>query len=197
MSEDERVAVTDVVREKEGDRSDGRQERQIATLEEGEVDRDHDNNEPEEDEEVDPLAQVSVNIKTERVSRSFKCSYCPKFFTLSDNLEEHISRRHPGKKSKKSKKKLKGLKEERLVQRRRSVPAQRRTDIPEGEGFPCKECGKPFKTESMAEFHYTDVHVQGHFPCKGGCGKIFTSKNKMSSHWSRHCNDKSKKRNSL
>lgn len=45
----------------------------------------------------------------------------------------------------------------------------------------------------MAGFNFTDVPVQGHFPCKG-CWKIYTSnlkrKNKLSFHWSSHCNDK-------
>lgn len=211
MSEDERLAVTDVVTEKEG-RSTGAHndeddEPLAATLEEGEVDNDADD---------DPLSNA-VNVKQERVlqkQRPFKCDYCAKSFTLSDNLEEHISRRHPAQAKQMKSTSAKVMKLQRGFQKqiqikssismvkskskkRMSMPVtQHRQDIPEGEGFPCGECGRVYKTESMQKFHYTDVHVQGHFPCRGNCGKVFTSSNKMSSHYSRHCNP-NRKRNSL
>lgn len=209
MSEDERLAVTDVVTEKEGGsransaHNDVDDEQLAATLEEGEVD----NN----DIDNDPLSNV-VNVKKERVlqkQKPYKCDYCAKSFTLLDNLEEHISRRHPGqaKKSAKALKLQRGFQKQIQIkssmsivktQKKKSMQmTQHRQDIPEGEGFPCGECGRVYKTEAMQKFHYTDVHVQGHFPCRGDCGKIFTSKNKMSSHWSRHCNPNNRKRNSL
>ena len=205
MTEDERLAVTDVVKEKEVGAGAGQEEEQEATLEEGEVgaEQDHDPLSP-----AAPARVVRVNVKQERITaqRPYKCSYCPKSFTLSDNLDEHINRKHPSKavKNKQSATRLlsrrgiqkPGQKVTTVAVRRRSAP-RGSPDVPEGEGFKCDECGNVYKTQSMKNFHYTDVHVQGHFPCKGGCGKIFTSKNKMSSHWSRHCGPSSRKRNSL
>ena len=178
MSEEERLAVTDVVSEKDSDlnvREAPIRRRGLpldATLEEVAMDKSRDVDDPSEEYDEDPLAHVSVK----KENQSFR----------SD------------KKSNLLRKKMNKVpKREQLINRRRSAPVPRRNDIPDGEGFPCKECNKPFKTQAMADFHFTDVHVQGHFPCKGGCGKIFTSKNKMSSHWSRNCNQRRQSRNSL
>ena len=198
MTEEERKTVNDVVVEKE---SDPIQETEpslevfvpVATLEEGEVHED-----PE-----------TRDIKMERISvDSYNCDFCQKSFTLQENLQEHIGRKHPNKKKSRklsqskaarSVKLPRGFQKQKLISRPRKIVTPRRQsqDIPEGEGFPCKECGKEFRTQSMAEFHYTDVHVTGHFPCKGNCGKVFTSKNKMSSHWSRHCNPRNRNRLSM
>ena len=203
MSEEERKTVNEVVREKEV-ASDTIQDLEpslevfvpLATLEEGELQGD-----------LDARA-----IKRERVSAdSYNCDFCQKSFTVEENLQEHMGRKHPTKsqarKHNQSLSKARSVKlprgfqkqNNKLVSRQRKNvnPRRQSSDIPEGEGFPCKECGKEFRTLSMAEFHYTDVHVAGHFPCKGNCGKIFTSKNKMSSHWSRHCNPRNKNRFSL
>jgi len=60
-----------------------------------------------------------------------------------------------------------------------------------GKGHPCKECGKEFRNEATLARHFEDIHQAGEFPCPGDtslCGKVFTSKNKMSSHYSRNCN---------
>ena len=59
-------------------------------------------------------------------------------------------------------------------------------DPPEGEGHACPECGKRFKVRTAMMRHFEDLHQPGEFPCKG-CGKMFTSKNKQSSHYSRNC----------
>ena len=206
MTDDERLAVTDVVREKEVDtrevrsREEEEDEGQVTTLEEGQV--------PAETAgavEEDPLSQSltrpRVQVKQERVQRQHRCSHCPKSFSLSDSLAEHIRRKHPHRAKitppegmRVKLRKGATMKQGQVMIQRKSMSRPRQQpDIPEGEGFPCGECGRVYKTEAMQKFHYTDVHVQGHFPCKGGCGKIFTSKNKMSSHWSRHCNDKSRR----
>lgn len=202
MTDEERIAVTDVVREKDVDTREVRPQEEeedngpVTTLEEGQV--------PAEALEEDPLSQSlpqpRIRVKEERVQRQFRCRHCPKSFSLSDSLEEHIRRKHPGQAKKPTpagmKKEKKNSLKQILIKRKSMSRPRQQPDIPEGEGFPCGDCGRVYKTEAMQKFHYTDVHVQGHFPCKGGCGKIFTSKNKMSSHWSRHCNDKSR-RNSL
>ena len=37
--------------------------------------------------------------------------------------------------------------------------------------------------------HHVDVHVVGSYPCPGEkCGKVFTSTNKQTSHYSKNCN---------
>ena len=221
MTEEERRTVNEVVGEKEvadhsdegGDGGDvseftdwSEPSTEIffpeATLEEGELQADYD----------------VRNIKQEKGSENYyKCDFCLKSFTVRENLVEHVSRKHPTKKQINKKKRSQpaasllktssSVKIPRGVQnkntnlisrkRRSANPRRQQQDIPEGEGFPCRQCGKVFRTENMEKFHYTDVHEQGHFPCKGGCGKIFTSKNKMSSHWSRHCNPRSKNRMSM
>jgi len=60
-----------------------------------------------------------------------------------------------------------------------------------GKGHPCNDCGKEFRNESILKAHQEDVHQSGEFPCPGDkklCGKVFSSRNKMSSHYSRNCN---------
>lgn len=60
-----------------------------------------------------------------------------------------------------------------------------------GKGKPCNDCGKEFRNEAVLERHIEDLHRPGEFPCPGEqaiCGKVFTSRNKMSSHYSRNCN---------
>jgi len=57
---------------------------------------------------------------------------------------------------------------------------------PEGEGFPCPDCGKRFTKKTAMLRHQEDLHQPGEFPCRG-CGKMFSSKNKLSSHYSRNC----------
>ena len=205
MSNDERLAVTDVVKEKEKEneitnetprvsRRNGGRSANI-TLEEGEVNSQFDfNTENSANEDVDPLANVSVSSVSSLSTRPVSV----KLERASQRTLENPAIVKLSKKQKKLQKRLqKNLKAEKLIQRKKYSTPRQRPEIPEGEGFPCTDCGNVYKTEAMQKFHYTDVHVQGHFPCKGGCGKIFTSKNKMSSHWSRHCNDKSKKRVSI
>ena len=206
MTEEERRTVNEVVGEKEVGDVDGEITNSepsteiffpVTTLEEGELEADYD----------------WRNIKQEKVTEnSHKCDFCLKSFTVQENLVEHINRRHPTKEDKRSqpaclRKKSSSVKLPRgfqnkntkIINRKRKStnPRRQQQNIPEGEGFPCRECGKVFRTENMEKFHYTDCHVQGHYPCKGGCGKIFTSKNKMSSHWSRHCNPRKQNRMSM
>ena len=60
-----------------------------------------------------------------------------------------------------------------------------------GKGVPCKECGKEFRDQRTMGRHFEDLHQPGNFPCPGDkriCGKVFSSSNKMSSHYSRNCN---------
>jgi len=53
-----------------------------------------------------------------------------------------------------------------------------------GVGKECPECSK---VVGNLKTHIEDMHSPpGHFPCSG-CGKVYTSKNKQSSHYSRNC----------
>jgi len=63
-----------------------------------------------------------------------------------------------------------------------------------GKGTDCPLCGKQFPTNGPMRRHFEDIHQPGEYPCPGeGCGKVFTSKNKMSSHRSRNCNPNNQK----
>lgn len=67
-----------------------------------------------------------------------------------------------------------------------------------GSGTVCPACNKEFKLNTHMRLHFKDIHQPGHFPCTGeNCGKVFTSKNKMSSHRSRHCNPNKAQRRTL
>jgi len=55
-----------------------------------------------------------------------------------------------------------------------------------GDGKICRLCDKQFPNNPSMKRHFEDIHQPGEFPCKG-CGKIFTSMNKVSSHYSRNC----------
>jgi len=67
-----------------------------------------------------------------------------------------------------------------------------------GDGKVCPICFKEFPKNGPMRRHFEDIHQTGEFPCPG-CQKMFTSKNKMSSHFSRHCNPNNinKKRKTL
>ena len=57
---------------------------------------------------------------------------------------------------------------------------------PPGEGVACPDCGKRFRSRGPMLRHFEDLHQPGEYPCRG-CGRVFTSKNKVSSHFSRNC----------
>ena len=58
------------------------------------------------------------------------------------------------------------------------------------------ECPICHKVRTNLKTHIADVHSTGSFPCPV-CNKMFTSKNKMGSHWSRICNPNHKTRKSI
>ena len=255
MSEEERLAVKDVIKDRiEPDSASD----QNTTLE-------------EDTEEVKPK-----KIKSKEVTKAarFQCDDCPISFTMENNLEEHIARKHKKKispnnsKSKEildaidrknaidgefsktmktfktasdslkktniatispkstpkatlekvvqglSAKKLKTLDvsikkdgEEVEVKRKNltsTTPVPKKNtskvnktgngstlvaepDQEPGEGKVCPLCSKEFPKNGPMRRHFEDIHQPGEFPCSG-CQKMFTSKNKMSSHYSRHCN---------
>lgn len=59
-----------------------------------------------------------------------------------------------------------------------------------GSGRDCPLCQKEFPANGPMRRHFEDIHQPGEYPCKG-CGKVFTSKNKVSSHYSRNCKRRS------
>jgi len=97
--------------------------------------------------------------------------------------------------------KLKKKKFERLQKIDRShTPNKKIADAGEdpGTGTTCPLCGKQFPKNGPMRRHFEDIHQPGEYPCPGeGCGKVFTSKNKMSSHRSRNCNPNKDRRKTL
>ena len=55
-----------------------------------------------------------------------------------------------------------------------------------GDGTTCPLCQKEFTSNAPMKRHFEDIHQPGEYPCKG-CNKVFSSKNKVSSHYSRNC----------
>jgi hypothetical protein len=55
-----------------------------------------------------------------------------------------------------------------------------------GSGNFCPMCAKEFKSNGPMRRHFEDIHLPGEFPCPG-CQRIFSSRNKVSSHFSRNC----------
>ena len=55
-----------------------------------------------------------------------------------------------------------------------------------GDGLVCPLCQKEFQANGPMRRHFEDIHQPGEYPCKG-CNKVFSSKNKVSSHYSRNC----------
>ena len=203
------------------------------------------------EEERDAVKDV-INDKIEQAFKTepkkeesvrFRCNHCPISFTMKDNLNEHLLRKHKVKVTNKS-----GVKITPVVSskpnnnvRRQSVPnvkfekvsrvedendenedpltstperkKSRRsemkrdlsqkvkvqgrrtsvgngmlaeTDENPGDGLSCPLCQKEFKANGPMRRHFEDIHQPGEFPCRG-CNKVFSSKNKMSSHYSRNC----------
>jgi len=93
-------------------------------------------------------------------------------------------------KGKKLKLKNKKFKKLQKIDRSRTPNKQiADANVDPGTGTSCPLCGKQFPKNGPMRRHFEDIHQPGEYPCPGeGCGKIFTSKNKMSSHRSRNCN---------
>jgi len=58
-----------------------------------------------------------------------------------------------------------------------------------GRGRVCRVCGKKLSDTMNMRRHFKDVHQPGEFPCQV-CGKIYTSSNKVYSHYTRYCKQK-------
>jgi len=232
MSEEERVAVREVIKdriESECDRaSNGPQNNTVvATLEETE----------------------STEMKPKRGTR-YPCSMCPISFTMEVNLKTHMEIHEKQAKLKSLKQqneksreiieaisikegaksrlslnnKIDKIKENQFRERTKEIKSFSSTatvsrsskpnpkdnesksklnmtrdgnkeivekDQDPGDGKECPVCKKQFTSNGPMRRHFEDIHQPGEFPCKG-CGKVFSSKNKVSSHYSRNC-----KRNSL
>ena len=110
----------------------------------------------------------TVNIKTEFISR------------------KHLTKTSPIRK--KSKANLK-QKAKRSSVGRTENPVLAGPGMEAGDGKICRICYKEFPGNGPMRRHFEDLHNPGEYPCKG-CQKIFTSKNKVSSHYSRNCKRK-------
>jgi len=58
-----------------------------------------------------------------------------------------------------------------------------------GQGRVCRVCGKKLSDTMNMRRHFKDVHQPGEYPCQV-CGKIYTSPNKVYSHYKRYCKQK-------
>jgi len=97
------------------------------------------------------------------------------------DLWNHLSSNESTPKNEVKQKDKKRKKAQRYSEEVLEVKKPRRS----GVGSECPVC---HKFVSMPRQHMEDMHSPpGHFPCRG-CDKVFTSKNKESSHYSRHCN---------
>ena len=150
-----------------------------------------------------------------RSSNRYKCDHCPVSFTIQSNLAEHLERKHrivvpkedtesvfvdtkigltgtrSNRKSQtksnsvqKTKISVKSKIDESRISIRRTRPGD------PGTGHICRLCSKEFPGNGAMRRHFEDIHDPGEYPCKG-CGKMFTSRNKVSSHYSRNCKRKS------
>ena len=126
----------------------------------------------------------------ERAVVEFPCPECDRTFDLKIKLNRHLKLH-----TKKNEAKTAGFVTPLRVKSEPGETPSKSTgkrapknwiEPPEGEGHSCPECGKRFKVKTAMMRHFEDLHQPGEFPCKG-CGKMFTSKNKQSSHYSRNC----------
>jgi len=276
MSEEERLAVKDVIKDRIEPDSESDQN---TTLEE-----DADEVKPKkavtmaDEAKLKKAVKIADEVKPKKAIKEaeikaarFQCSDCPISFTMANNLEEHVARKHPNKKRTKSKdildaidrknaidgefsktmksfktageslkktsiatitpkstskpsleKVVKGLSVKKMnsldvsikkdgeevevkrknltsttpVPKKKTVAVKKKGDTsvvvagPDqtaGDGTVCPICSKEFPKNGPMRRHFEDIHQPGEFPCSG-CQKMFTSKNKMSSHYSRHCN---------
>jgi len=218
MSEEERLAVKDVIKDRIEQDSES----------------DHNTSLDENSEEKSKTEESEKkNLSEEKEEKPVRhqCGYCPISYVKSDNLEEHLAKKHPNKKTKSKvisdalDKKNSNGKIEKVAQngqvmkklkstnvndknveetetKRKNLTAT--TPVPKdkssksqiadadqspGGGKICPICLKEFPKNGPMRSHFVDIHQPGEFPCPG-CNKVFTSKNKMSSHFSRNCNPK-------
>jgi len=208
------------------------------------------------EEERDAVKDV-INDKIEQAFKTtnepkkegsvrFRCTHCPISFTMKDNLNEHLLRKHKVKVTNKSgvkitpvvssgskpnnmkRKSLPNVKFEKVSQqvdeheneeddsdpltstpeRKKSRRSEMKRDLSQkvkvvgkrtsgggmvaepdedpGNGLTCPLCQKEFQSNGPMRRHFEDIHQPGEYPCRG-CNKVFSSKNKMSSHYSRNC----------
>jgi len=209
MSKEERIAIQNVV--------GGRQPKLIHLAPE-ESDEEADEPEVVEEEEEEGEKLVSIKLLEPETTldespsrpttnktppREKKCANCGFTCRLQIQMNRHknLCVKTESKSSLGSKWKLK-VKERRksdegsIINQRKSPQVigkkpKKSPYVSPGEGVPCPECNKEFRNQAVLDRHFEDLHQPGEFPCPGDeklCGKVFTSRNKMSSHYSRNCN---------
>ena len=99
---------------------------------------------------------------------------------------KHLTKTTPTRKKSKVNPKQK---EKRSSVGRSGNPVLAGPNMDAGDGNICRLCSKEFPSNGPMRRHFEDIHNPGVYPCKG-CQKIFTSKNKVSSHYSRNCKRK-------
>ena len=118
----------------------------------------------------------------------YSCPECPMKFNLQIRLNKHLRVHHKKDKIDIDKSKNEVNKKSKAKNAFKLKIKLKKDDPKPAGGVACTECGKMIKSYTNLQRHMEDIHNPGVFPCKGGCGKIFTSRNKMGSHYSRNCN---------
>merc|ERR1719432_338993 len=155
------------------------------------------------------LTESPTRVSTKTPPREKKCQDCGFTCRLQIQMNRHknlcvkkefssATKATPGSKWKLKVKESKKSDEGSSSKRRRSFQdedsgkkTKKSPYVSPGKGKPCPECNKEFRNQGVLDRHFEDIHQPGEFPCPGDesiCGKVFTSRNKMSSHYSRNCN---------
>ena len=163
--------------------------------------------EPGEEGEVSSVLSTSARARgecsppraQEKIPVEFPCPECSLSFNLKIRLNRHL-KNHAKKRemmstmmsvkaesmspTKTPTSKTISVKTESTSKKSRAP--KNHIEPPPGEGVACPDCGKRFRSRGPMLRHFEDLHQPGEYPCRG-CGRVFTSKNKVSSHFSRNC----------
>ena len=137
----------------------------------------------------------------EKIPVEFPCPECSLSFNLKIRLNRHL-KNHAKKREMMST--MIQVKAESVSPSKLKTPTSKKISVkaestskkprapknhiepPPGEGVACPDCGKRFRSRGPMLRHFEDLHQPGEYPCRG-CGRVFSSKNKVSSHFSRNC----------
>ena len=128
-----------------------------------------------------PECSLSFNLKI-RLNRHLK-NHAKKREMMSTMIQVKAESMSPSKLKTPTSKKI-SVKAESTSKKPRAP--KNHIEPPPGEGVACPDCGKRFRSRGPMLRHFEDLHQPGEYPCRG-CGRVFTSKNKVSSHFSRNC----------
>ena len=128
-------------------------------------------------------------FKTETVTTELEEESSPVFIDIKTEFgRKPLTKTSPDRKKSKINLKQKARAKRSSVGRSEN-PILAGPNMEAGDGKICRLCSKEFLRNGPMRRHFEDIHNPGVYPCPG-CQKIFTSKNKVSSHYSRNCKRK-------